>query len=507
MTAPDKIDSNATGLAFAEELALKTLPPIPIWYGLEPNSYSDFGGELTTVARSPLDPSRQRKKGTITGLDASGGFNSDFTKTNLTRILQGFFFADAREKISSKPLNDDKVTLTSIATNSFVAASGLDSFVVGSIILAANMGEFLNNGIAVVTAVTATNVEVSKTLIDDGTLPDAAFIETCGTEFAEGNLSLIASVNSIVLRTTTTDFTTFGLNIGEWIFLGGDDLINQFDETSPGYARIKSISATQLDFDDTTFVATTDMGASKKIRMFYGTVIRNEKDPGKIIRRSYNLERQLGNDGDGIQSEYLVGAVANEFTLNIPQEDKLNADLSFIALDNQQRTGAKGLKSGDRISAPSESAYNTSSDIYRMKLSVLDPATLNPSALFGYVTEATIIINNNVTPNKAIGTLGAFEATAGDFEISGSLTAYFSTVAAVQAVRNNANVALSVISASVNSAFIFDIPLLSLGGGRVNVEKDAAITVPVDTSGAECPAGYTMLSSFLPYVPDVGLPD
>ena len=144
--------------------------------------------------------------------------------------------------------------------------------------------------------------------------------------------------------------------------------------------------------------------------------------------------------------------------------------------------------------------------MYRLKLNIVDPVTLNPTSLFAYVSEATIAINNNVTPNKAVGVLGAFDATAGDFETSGSITAYFADVAAVQAVRNNADVALSMIMAQDNSATVFDVPLLSLGGGRVTVEKDNPITIPLETNGAECPNGYTMLSSFLPYVPTKGMP-
>lgn len=510
----NKIDSNFTGLAFAEESALKELPGTneadAVWFELEPNSYNDFGGEFSNVARAPINASRQRKKGTITDLDVSGGFNIDVTQNNLTRLLQGFFFADAREKPSTAPLNGNAVAITSVSasTDTFAAASGLDIFVAGSLVLASGFGVAANNGLAVVTSATGTGVVTSKALTDEASPPATAKLLSVGFEFGSGDLTLTASASSIVLGCTAADFTTLGLNVGEWIFIGGDAAGNKFANPAnvPGYGRIKSIAAKSLELSETTFAATTDAGTGKSIRIFFGTVIRNEKDTTLIKRRSYNLERQLGNDGNGTQSEYLLGAIPNEFTLNIPLADKLNADLTFVAMDNVQRTGTQGLKAGTRNGALGEDAFNTSSDIYRLRMNVVDPLNLNNTALFGYVSEMSVTVNNNISPSKGIGVLGAFDATVGDFEVSGSLTAYFTTVAAVQAVRNNSDVALNIIVAQNNAGVVFDIPLLALGGGRINVEKDAPVTVPLESTGAENAAGYTMLATFLHYIPNAGMP-
>jgi len=507
----NKIDSNITGLAFAEETALKILPGSPIWYGLEPNSYSDFGGELSTVARAPIDPSRQNKKGTITDLDASGGFNIDFTKSNLTRLLQGFFFADARELPNTKPLNGSEVVITAATagTKTYAAAAGLAAFVAGQIILASGFANAGNNGIKTVASSTAGTVVVNETLIDEAAPPAAAKLETVGFEFATGdiNLAVVSGIPSLVA--TAADFTTLpALTVGAWVFIGGDDAATNAFANNVGFARVKSIAAKAIAFDDTSFAPVNETGTGKKIRIFVGTMLRNEKNPALIKRRSYNIERQLGEGAVSTQAEYLEGAVANEFTLNVPQADKLNADLSFVACDNTHKSGDPGeeIKGGTRISALGEDAFNTSSDIYRIKMSVIDPASSNPSALFGYVSEATVSINNNVTPNKAVGILGAFDTSAGNFEVGGSITAYFTTVSAVRAVRNNADVGLSVIGASSNAGFVFDIPLLGLGGGRLNVEKDAPITVPLEPAGAENPNGYTMFYESFSYLPNVAMP-
>lgn len=500
-----KIDSNLTGLSYCEETDLKVLPASPVFYALEPNSYADFGGSLTTIARNPINPSRQRKKGVITDLDASGGFNQDLTINNTTRLLQGVFFADARQKASTSPLNGNVFNAVAVAGgvgSSYEFATGIANiFKTNDLVLASGFGQSANNGLKLVTTdstATLVTVETGSTA-EETTPPAEAKLDKVGFQFGADEVSL--EMNGQRPRLTSTiDLTSLGLIPGEWVFLGGDDAATTFDNNA-GFARISSITSTYIEFDKTSWGAIAEAGTGKTIQVFFGDiVIKNESDPDLIKRRTYHVERRLGKDANGDMAEYLIGAVANEFSINVAQADKVNIDISFVATDNEQRTGLQGLKPGTRISLPPEDAFNTSSDFSRIKLSLAtEDAAQQP--LFAFATELTLSINNNVSPNKAVGVLGAFDTSAGTFEVGGSLTAYFASVEAVQAVRNNDDVSLDIIMVKHNKALLFDVPLLSLGDGRLNVEQDQAITLPLETNAAESKFGHTLLYQVFSYVP------
>jgi len=504
----DKIDSNSTGLRYALESAPKVLIGSPVWYPLEPNSYDSFGPEYNKISRRPINASRQRRKGVLAGLEASGGWNQDLTFTNLTRLLQGFFFANIHEKLTTKPLNGTQIDIDTVAAldDSYAVAAGMPAFIADDILSVSGSGITGNNGVKVVSAnATGTKVTVLQALTDESPANNAIVIQRVGHRFASATLDVVIGPNGLPRLSRASgvvDYTTLGLTVGEWIFIGGDDANDRF-ANNVGFGRISSIAAGYIELDKTTFTPTAETGTGKTVHIYFGDFIKNESDPNLILQKSYQVERTLGNDGVGVQSEYLVGAFPNELTINIPEEDKINVDLSFISLGHEKYTGTVGVKAGSRPVGTLEEAYNTTVDTTRFRLSTNNDSSSVYTPLFTYATEATITINNNVSPNKAISVLGGFNATAGLFEVGGDIKAYFSTVEAIQAIEDNDNVSLDVWIQRENKGLMFDIGLLTLADGKLDVALDEPVTVPLTSEAAENKFNATLLFGSFAYLPNI----
>ncbi len=620
MAAVQKIDSNVTGLRYQEEVSIGVAGVNNPWIPMEPNSYDDFGGEFTTVARNPINAGRQRQKGVLVDLDASGGIESDLTQNNLEDLLQGFFFADLRRKADSgadrSPRRtgiqdefadylmtdidgsdtitvDSRVALTAVVvvagtgyavgdvvtgvdaaatietrwivtgetgglvddvalllsgstggregrteadtgagiTTVKVTGGGDDALTItitygngliwtlGDLIEMRGHDDVANNGIFDVSAVTDNLVTVSQTLTLDAAINANATMTTVGFIGQGGDLDIDVASTLPAITSTLADFDLMGLIPGEWIFIGGDLAADAFTNqdaalnfVNNGFARIHSIASGRLEFDKTSFVMTDEPSTTETIRLFFGRVLKNEADPTLQVRRTYQLERQLGNPDDllpgEVQAEYVEGWTPNEFTFNFTTADKITVDLSGIATDVSTIDGPTALKAGSRPTLVSEDAFNTSNDISRLKLSVLDRlAGSAPSALFAFLTEFSVNINNNVSPNKAISVLGAFDVTAGQFNVEGTMEAYFASVSAVTSIRNNDDITLDFAmvkgAAGLKEGVLVDVPLITLGDGRLSVEQDEAITLPLDIpAGADRVFDHTLLMVFFDHLPD-----
>jgi len=509
VAAVNKMNSNVVATAYAEEASIGTLPGSPVWRPLDVNTFSDFGGTITQVTRTTFRTDRQKRKGTIVDLDAAGTMNHDLVQKGLQDLMQGFFFADLRTKVEFG--GSSEITNVDGTGNDYEAASGLDVFEAGDLVHAANFTNASNNGLKLVTAAASGSLTVNETVVDE-TPPATATLVQVGYQFSSGDLEVDSSGDLPVLTTTTKDLTDFGLVPGEFIYIGGDSAATQFDTSGMGRCRVRSIAANQIVIDKSEEDLATDAGAGKTIQIFFPRVLKNETGAvTSIVRRTYNIERKLGAPDNSqptqIQAEYLVGAVPSELTVNTPTSDKVMIDLAFMATDHETRTGAVGIKSGTRVSAVEEKAFNTSSNVPRINMAVVSDTDSNPTPLFAFAEELNITINNNISMDKAIGTLGAFDATHGDFQVTGDVTVFFVDVASIAAVRANSDVTMDIHFTKENSGVSFDIPLLSLGDGTLDVTKDESIKLPLSheaSIGSLAIDGmdHTLMMMFWDYLPD-----
>lgn len=504
----EKQDANLVGFYKKREATLGQVPATGAWMTREANSFDDLGADYTKTPRRPFSPSRQRKKGSTTDLDADGGYNEDLTQNNMQSEFEEFFFAELREQTSSQ-----NVAATA-ATNDYTVASSA-GYLAGHIVLAKGFGEPGNNGVKVLDGITdGTHVSVAAGLADEAA-NTIQTLEVVGFEFAAGDVDIAVVGGMAVMSSLTIDFNDLSLIPGQWVFVGGNviDDANSFDGIDPFYARLAAIATdgSTISFDKTTQPVVTDAGAGKSIRMWFGPVLRNEEDPDMIVRFSSVLERTLGRDDDGVQSEYLTGAVANEMTWNSPLANLVNIDMSYIGQKANTRKGIDGplsaRASNTRLPALGEDAFNTSSNVYRLRMAMVDPDNLNPTPFFARVTEWSGTFNNNVSSAKAQGVLGGFDTIVGNFDVDIELTAYFTTVDAIHAVKCNWDATFDAIYAKANAGVYIDIPLLSLGGGRLNIEQDAAIMLPLENAAAESSFGHTALIGWFSYLPNTAMPD
>lgn len=581
MTAKQSQDSNAVGLRYAREASIGVLPASPIWKPLEPNSFADFGGELTLLARDFIEPSRQRRKGVITDLNAAGGFNTDLTQENMQEVLESFFFAALRKKLDvvapTITAAGDDFALNSGVKSAVVAAGGTgyvvgdiltlvggtssvvatvtvtgvtggivdsvsplvagvytavpvdpvatsggtgtsctltvtwdsETYVVNDLLFAKNFDDDANNGLHLVTGVpTESLVAVTTALVDAST--QTGTVSHVGFQFATGDVDIDVTGTYPKIVAAAKDLEDLGLIVGEYVFLGGDLTAEKFANTeNNGFKRVRSISTTEIEFDKSESTMVAETGTGLTVRIFFGRVLKNETGD-LIVRNTLQLERTLGAPDDALpaslQSEYMLGGVASELTLNVGAADKVHLDIGFLGLSMEQRTGTTGVKSGARPALTEADAFNTSSDFSRIKMSQVVSGDEAPTALFAFLEEWTITLNNNIVPNKAVGTLGAFEMTTGTFQVGGSLTAYFADIAAVTAVNANADITLDFTLVKSNAGITFDLPLIALGDGRPAVTKNEPIKLPLTSEAAtgakiDSALNHTMLMVFWDYLP------
>jgi hypothetical protein len=119
-----------------------------------------------------------------------------------------------------------------------------------------------------------------------------------------------------------------------------------------------------------------------------------------------------------------------------------------------------------------------------------------------------LTVDNGIETVKAVSALGGIDINYGDFMVMGNIEAFFASSAAVDAVNNNddcsVDFGLVIRSGSqrLPVGYLFDVPLMALGDGRIKVEKDKPVMLPLTYDAAASDAfNHTLLAMDFSYLP------
>jgi hypothetical protein len=499
----ETIKTNITALNLGIESSLKTAPST--FYSIEPNSYGDFGPQLSHIARSVISPSRQRLKGTTVDIDISLAFQFDWAYSTMTRFIQGVMWSATVDKAGTAPITGTQVTITSVSsTTTYNAASGLTTLgVAGHLVLAEGFTASPTNGLKLVSSGSATTVVTSG--LTNETPPAGAKLTLVGHQFAEDDIAVTLAGSYATITSAGNALVTGlpGVAAGEWIFVGGDDT-DTFFGTCPRFGgRVRTIAAGVIVLDDVVTLGgvsfAADAGTDKTIQIFTGSKIVN----GSTMQ-SIHTEAQLGSGPTATQAMYLSGGVANTLSITSGAQDKLTADMAWVCLGVYEKSGESGdeILSVTRVADPGEQAWNTTADLKFAKISIADDNSLH-DAFFAYDTDASISIDNGVTADKARGVLGGIDVSTDDFMVDVSLNAYFKLVGQMTSIRANEDIQYTEFYAQSNTqkGILFDVARGTLAG-NLTLEKGQAVKTPLELMGCKNKFGHTLMYQYFAYIPE-----
>lgn len=478
-----RVLTNNVQLSYTIETSLGTAGTT--WFLMEPNEISAFGATITTVAREPISKNRQRRKGTVTDLDSAVEIEADLTLSSFRDFIEGFCFATGvNADVTNLSATACETTGDSYTGMTAFSSAQADKFEIDTLIWVTGGATAANNGLKSIDAdlaASGTAITVSENLVDetasfnislagyrvptsdsptwdwDAPATDQATLNLTGITAALQALGVIAGMT---------------LHIGSIASPGDTTVTNAFENSAAndmfGYARVVSFpDANSVVFDKVDAALQFDdaVAPATAVDILFGDFIRNVTvDDSEYLEQSYQFEAEFPNLGAGSTDEYqyAIGNYCNSVTFELPLTDKATVSFGFIGTDTENPVASGSRKTGaSSASNPLyTAAFNTSSDIARLRITDTDETGLTTD-----FKSLSLTLNNNVSPEKIIGTLGAAYMNTGNFETDLEAQLLFTNGDVVDRIRANTTVTMDFVIKNDDGVIAIDIPSMDLGAG------------------------------------------
>jgi hypothetical protein len=211
------------------------------------------------------------------------------------------------------------------------------------------------------------------------------------------------------------------------------------------------------------------------VDIYFGKYYRNVPvDDGDYLERSFTFEGSypdLGGVGTP-EYEYAVGNYCNTVAFQLPLTDKATMSFGFIGTNTLDITPTRDSEGGNAYSPTQTVAFNTSADIARLRITEVDETGITT-----YFKSLTLTMNNNVSPEKVLGTLGAAFMNVGNFDIDIESQVLFTDKAVINAIKNNTTVTMDFSLRNDNGGFFVDIPSMTINGGDKEFPENETVLI------------------------------
>lgn len=302
---------------------------------------------------------------------------------------------------------DSQITGVTASTGVITVLTGA-TFAVGHLIRNTGFGVAQNNGVFRVITGSATVPAVGASLlVDEAVPPGTARTKVVGFAGVAGDLTASASG----LASTALNFTTLGLAVGQWVKIGGTAVADRFaTAANNGWARITAVTANALTLDNLPAGWTTDAGAGKTLKVWFGDQIKNGVSPSSLTIEKGFLGQQTPTyiTSRGMQVGQLQHSITNR--------QKITGVATFTGMGGGQST-----VSLDAAPDPVTTGQVMAAHANIGRVAEAGAALAGPN----WLRSLEFTINNNLRTAEDVGMDSPAEVREGECTVTGRDETYF----------------------------------------------------------------------------------
>ncbi len=491
-------NTNVVGLRAVREVTYGVVPTSPSLVELCYTGAPSLAFAPATTVSEKIRDDRQIDDLALVGGEASGDINSELAFGVHDLFLEGAFFNVFQTRYSRINQEDgSEVTNVDGTTEEFDVSDLGDAPVVNDILRAEGFTTAANNGFHIVTGTTGNiAIAVAGSNLADETPPSTGVkLKVVGHRAAASDI--VATAIPDTLTSTVLDFTTLGLQAGDWLKLDGSG--GTWPAVNNDWVRVAiAPEANLLTFDIVPVGWLANGGASATVDFYLGERLINA-----ATRHSFSIEEEF-SDHTPVTFQYFRGMVVDGMTISAEPQAIVTINFTFSGKDAffsdaglpavvpdelPAVDGAGRVGGAVTLTVGTVQVLNSSSNVGRIARGGV------PISGENHVLNATFEIANNLRQLPAVGFLGAVDIGFGEFGVTGSLETYFDNADLARDVVNNTETSFDIrFEDGTSHVVLIDAPRIKFSEGAPEVPgKNEDVTLALSYQAIRDPEfNYTL---------------